>query len=335
MCGFHLSSGCARTPTREVVLRGLVLEQVVPHARELDEISRELMRATTTFVRAPAADGLQAVRKTWMATILHWKAAYALRAGPLLESHALLRSMYWPVRSRKIEELLQDARPINDKLMDELGVDLKGLYAMEYLLFSGDELQTLSRFETSTQARALLEALAHDVAGYATSATATLGDGREFAAQLGEAGQDGLSLVVNQMAESVEIIAQRLALASRDGSRGPLRDTFEANLSGLTFAVSRALLQATESLYLGQTTPGVGSLVKAASEAIDARARAAFTHALASLATLQDSSTNAPHSWPDVFEAAAEALRILEITLKVDVASALGVMLTFSMGDGD
>ncbi len=207
---------------------------------------------------------------------------------------------------------------------------------MEYLLFGAESTELLTRFKRTRRFGLLLETLARDVKNYADAATATLGDGSVFAARFAQDGQESLSLLVNQMAESVETVAQRFELVLALGARGRLgRESSEASLSGLSLEVSKALLRATEGFYVGGRTPGIGSLVKATSEPIYVRALSAFEQAKASVFAFNGSIEDVAREDAQALKAATEALKALEITLKVDVASALGVMLTFSMGDGD
>jgi hypothetical protein len=98
-----------------------------------------------------------------------------------------------------------------------------------------------------------------------------------------------------------------------------------------------ALVAGTERLYRGPGADGgLAALARAAAPAIDGRARAAFAAATAALAALAEvplaAATGERRS---EVERAYRATKDLERTLKVDLASALGVTLTFTGSDGD
>lgn len=88
-------------------------------------------------------------------------------------------------------------------------------------------------------------------------------------------------------------------------------------------------------LYLGVGDGGLAALVKPVAPRIDRRVRERFAQANAALARVRmPLESLVVHDRVQV-EAAFRALKELELALKVDLASALAVTLTFTAGDGD
>ena len=209
-----------------------------------------------------------------------------------MESNALLRTMFWPVRPREIDSLLGSQRAIDASLLEELGVDLKGLFAMEHLLFDAPREggSPLERFQGPGGARAseFAVALANDVDRYADSVMAGVADGSLFAQSFSESTEQSLGLLVNQMVATVETItAQRLGFTLELLKNKRLSaEGIEGGKSGLSTQISETLLETTERFYLGVNGQGLGALTKQASEPIHERVRTAFAGARSALKAL-------------------------------------------------
>ncbi|MFT3926342.1 MAG: imelysin family protein [Myxococcales bacterium] len=339
--GATLWSACSHPPSRKEVLAALVQDVVVPDVRALAKESQALEVSATAFARAPSQAGLDALQAQWKRCLLAWKKGFAFRAGPIVESNALLRTMFWPVRSREIDSLIGGAQAITDSFVEQLGVDLKGLFALEHLLFDPPQAGQgpLERFMGSGGARAseYAVALAKNVNAYADDMQAALGDGAAFARSFSESTEQNLNSLVNQMVSTVETVAvQRLGFTLELLKNQRLSsDSLEGGKSGLSTQISETLLATTERLYLGVNGHGLAALTKQASEPIEARVGAAFEGARKTLAALGAPLEQAATKTLGKLEGAAAAARELEIALKVDLVSALGVTLTFTLGDGD
>jgi predicted lipoprotein len=123
-------------------------------------------------------------------------------------------------------------------------------------------------------------------------------------------------------------LARLLALAHRPVRTGEI----EGLPSGLTFAIPSTLITGTARFY-GQ---GLGALVAATSPQIHTRVEGLFARAVSSLSALErvDVERALTERRPALEEASA-AVKALELGVKVDMAGALGVTLTFVGGDGD
>src|SRR5262245_53120928 len=165
-------SGCSvlsRRSPREEVLSALVLRIGAPDTQEILAQSRAL---ASILRLPPSAANLEAARHALRKAALLWQRAYAFRNGPIIESHAFIRSAFWPTRPDAVREVLEGDQAFDDAFIAELGVDVKGVFALEHLLFEGPNGTAGGFFvgPGAMRARAFAIALADDALAYARKA---------------------------------------------------------------------------------------------------------------------------------------------------------------------
>jgi predicted lipoprotein len=323
------------------VLSGLIREVVVPNTRRLLPVSVTLRDASATLAKSPTLPALRATRTAWRRAALAWKAASVFQDGPLVESKALQRASYWPVLPAAIETLVAAESPLDARGIEDVSLNQRGLYALEYLLFPADseEARTLAALAHSGAARRreLVRALAADLVSHAERALGMLGDGKAYARRFEQGGQQSLSLLLAEIILGVETFAvNRIDLVLNLSERKLLRPSdVEGCPSGSSQELVQTVLAAAERLYRGEESGGLADLVRAVAPAADERAQTAFHGALSAAKRLEVSLERAAVESRDRLRAALTAGKALETALKVEVASALGVTLTFQTGDGD
>jgi len=96
-----------------------------------------------------------------------------------------------------------------------------------------------------------------------------------------------------------------------------------------------SLLMGTERLYSGGRSGGLADIVESAAPEIQRRVRARFEDAIARVRGLGAPLEAVVRTDRQKLEAAIASVKSLEVGLKADLASALGVTLTFTSADGD
>jgi predicted lipoprotein len=333
-----VSWGCTHPPTRADVLAAMVQRQAVPDLQAIVRESQALDAAVALLVHSDTAEALTTARAALKSSILAWSQAYAFRRGPIVDSHALLRATFWPPRRGPIVELIAGQQVIDDKLVDSLGVDLKGVFALELLLFAQPLPTEPAWLEGALRKRtlALLGALTRDVRAQAERARAALGDGRRFAREFAEAGQTSLSQIVNDMLVTVEtVIGARMEPVLNMQRSGQLDSAqVQGALSGLSTAIPRSWLAALQAQYV-HDRDGLSALVAPLSPEVDQRLRASFRSSLAAFPQANSSLAQWVAAQPAEYERGMRVIKDLEVALKADLASVLGVTLTFTSTDGD
>jgi predicted lipoprotein len=334
-------AACKRSLTRADVLRSLAENVALPGMRALSEVDARLLRAVQALPPTPSTSSLGEVQGALGAALLAWERAYVFRVGPLVESNAFLRARFWPVRKSSFHELLLGDGPIDEANVAQLGVDRKGLFALERLFWErvprpggGEALLFELRPE---RARGLAISLAKDVQRRSNEAAALLADGKAFVEQFARGGQEHVALLVNQLVESSEAIVsdrfERVLGLYRNGRlhAGELLGDFSGSTTQLTITALRGL----SALYLGARADGLCALVQQAAPAIDAHLRAAFGRALEGSEALAAPLAQLVARDASSIERARDRVKVLELALKVELPSALGVTLSIAAGDGD
>ncbi|MFZ5893597.1 MAG: imelysin family protein [Myxococcota bacterium] len=332
-----LAPACTRVPSREAVLATLVDEVVVSDLDEVERRGRDLVLAARRLEQAPALPELMALRAAWRRAALAWRRAAAFRAGPLLDSQALTRVLYWPPRRGAIAEALTSTRDVDASFVAELGADVKGLYALEYCLFDSAEGSAWAKLGGgSAHARRLVSLYAEDVCAHAEAAKRALAQAG-YVKAFTRAGQDSINLLVSLLAENVERFAVArlnvvLWLASMQ-RLGPL--DVEGGPSGSSHELLLALLLGCQRLYAGSVVANLSDLVRGSAERIDAHVTELFARVVAELRALRAPVESVALSQRNRVEAVTSSLRALESALKSELPTALGVTLTFASLDAD
>ena len=206
------SSGCrAHVKDRGAVLAALVREVAAPDAKAVVATSRALVSAVQALAADPTLATLHAARAAFVPALLAWKRAQCFRNGPM--TRAFAQTLFWPPREAALAAALASTTPIDDPFVAALGVDARGVYALESLLFplEPDDTAALVALsgDSGLRRRTLVAALGANVEAAAESGASALGDGSAYGAEFARRAQINLSFLVNQMASSVELLAVR------------------------------------------------------------------------------------------------------------------------------
>jgi predicted lipoprotein len=332
-------AGCKRNLTRADALSAIAQDVALPAIRALSPVDARLVEAIEALPAAPQRDQLAAPRAALAAAILAWERAYVFRIGPLVESNAFLRARFWPVRASSLHALLGQDDAIDAARVSALGVDVKGLFALERLLWERQEADANALlFELRPErARTLALALAKDVQLRAATAERVLGSGKNFVRSFAAGAQQSLSLLVTQLVESVEAIVtdryERVLGLARNGrlKQGDLLGDF----AQLSTEITCAALDEIRRLYQGRDDDGLGALVKQAAPAIDAHVRRALDEASESAQAIGGPLEQVVRRDASKIERARERAKALELAFKVELPSALSITLSIAAGDGD
>jgi uncharacterized protein len=338
-----LAAGCRRSapPSRPAVLTALVHEVVVPQTAAVVATSDELLRAVGALAAGPSVETLREARAKFKAAVLAWKRAQSFRHGPMVETNAFVRTLFWPPRPEAIETALGAEGVIDAAYVAALGVDARGVYAVEYLLFplERDEAASVALFtgDSGSRRRDLCRALAASIADYASKAGRALGDGVAYAARFSQGAQVSLSILVNQMIGTVEgLAAHRLGhVLGLEKLHRVVPKEVEGWPSGLSHELALAQLTGNERLYRGGKSGGLAELARATAPAIEQRVSERYAAAIAAVRALPGPLERIVTTDRAKLTDAAAATKALELAMKVDLSRALGVTITFQPGDGD
>jgi predicted lipoprotein len=232
--------------------------------------------------------------------------------------------------------LVRSDTPLGDDDIERLGADVRSLYAMEYLLFaerSGSPFRVDA--PDAGRVRQVLVAFAGNVSRRAASVDKELA--APLAAQLAAAGQDGINRLVGLIVGNVEhFVANRLAtiawIASTQRSRAI---DVEGGPSAISHRLGAAVLEVTARLYRGEQGRGLAALVSAVAPDVHQRIDGAFATAVAAIQSFSLPLEAVALADRSKIDALLAKCKTLEVALRSDLASALGVTLTFTSADAD
>lgn len=295
---FRALPGCREASPTELVQRAVqstvrdMVRGVVRESRALNAAlggNAETSRAQAVFRRAATA----------------WRRLQAFRVGPVIESNALQQASFWPARPEAIRAVLSDGAPLDAPRIQGLGVEARGIFALEFLLFAAER--------HDRQRRYALE-LSRNVLGYAERVQRRLGDGRALASAL-----SGEQLMA-QAIDSADMIVGKFARIERARERNEALDSVvEGYFSASSTTLARALLGGTRDLYGVALAP----LVARASEPIAHRAQTFFADADAKLLALGKPLEQAFVDDSSGFRAAKSAVEALKHCLQVEASATL------------
>ena len=294
-------------------------------ARDVVTETRALHVAVRAFRDDASAEHQQAAQLSFKSAALAWKRARAFRSGPFASTQAFQRAAFWPASTVAIEAVLAAPGAIDESLVEGLGVDARGLYALEYLLF-GDAIAPViaAMGDQGLRVRAYAVELSSNVLGYASRLGRTLGDGQAFARSFADGGQASVNALTAQNLDSLEMIRGKLVRVARAvDAHAPLVTAVEGYFSRASVDIAQALLSGTRQLYLGGAGGGLAELVAAASPEIDQHVRQCFADADARFGALPRALEIAFTTRPGAFHAASASLEALQHVLKVEMLSAL------------
>ena len=149
--------------------------------------------------------------------------------------------------------------------------------------------------------------------------------------------QQQLDLLVNDLLEAIETGAEsRLRVVLERHAEPQFRsELLEGGASGTSQQGLLALLTAAEAVFAGRTGPGIDDYLRLLKSPAAGRMDAQFQKTIDAVQRLGGPLEQAMAAHPDAVKRAHEECRALEIMLKTEVASTLGVTLTFKARDGD
>jgi uncharacterized protein len=339
----------SETFSRQAMLRDLAKDVIAPGYVNLAAQCRDLTNAIGQFIADKNQTSLDRARKAWLSATEAADRLRCFQIGPIADRDDVTTFYFWQVLPNEIESTVNDpSQAMNQSLLDNAGSTVKGLYALEYLLFDrrGGQAtepkapaKALDLFCASSRRCDYLAALANDVNGKASQLASdwTATGSQSAAAKFVAGGQENVNRLVNGMAQSIEGTIQyhlNLALVLPPPVVHQLY-RLEGNRSGISLKGVVATLEGLDALYHGRAGFGLEDAVKGLNPALAARVQGQFAAAIAATSAVGEPLEQAIVDRRPALQNALGQMHVLEISFKVDLASALGVTLTFTSGDGD
>ena len=343
-----LGLGCSekkrelQNSNRKDVLDTLAVRVIIPAFEDLHTQAQLLEKAARTFTETPSENTLGAVRNQWLETTSAWKRASTYTFGPI-EDHFLSGGIYYSgVHYANIEKSIQTAGKIDNAFINSQGSSLKGLKAIEYLLYKDDRV--LADFGASTARKNYLQALTENLTAQTQKVLDLWTSGEQpyretFVNATGRELNSSLCILVNKTIQQVNMIRdERLAMPmGMHREQTPRTDMIEGRLSKSSVTLLKNEIRSIQNLY---SNKGINTLLDQMEatyegEPLSARIDQQFETVYQLTDALPNGLEEAIVTDKEAVKNIHDQLKKLQILLEVDVVNHLGIILTFSDNDGD
>jgi predicted lipoprotein len=329
------------TFSRERMLEELATNVLASGWQEIGQKCWELTNCLEQLVKSPNETTLNKAREAWLAASQASTRMRCFQAGPMADRDWSSTFNYWKVLPSRIEGVLHSPGKVDQAFLDNLGCETKGLFALEYLLFQETPTNLVAKLSAANSERtsSYLLAVGREVGGQATriaddwAVAEPSGPRQKFAS----GGQQSINLLVNQLAKCLEDASgdhlHFVLVLPNPISRQLYRVERSCSHSSLDGVL--ATLEGAQRLVQGNGGLGLKDALKQVNPALEKRVADQFKETIGSIRALGAPLEQVVVNNRKALESAYEKARALEILIKVDVVSSLGVTLTFSSTDGD
>lgn len=296
------------------------------------------------FVAAPGLDQLTDLRNSYLNNYLLFQHIKALDFGPAGDIGLKAALNTYPTDSVKIKNNIASG---TYTLGSAGNVDAIGFPALDYLLFSGSDIEVLNRFnsdENATEAQLYLTDIIDKMKSEISTVQTTWQDTYQstFINADGTDVGSSIGLMFNEFVKDLELVKNaKIGIPAGQFSGGETFPTYvEAYYSGHSQALAKENLSALKNLFKGGVGLGYDDYMNFVDETEDLPITAAdiedqFEVCISKVSTLGNPfSDDIPTNFSGFSETFQE-LKKLVAYAKTDLSAALGVLITFSDTDGD
>jgi predicted lipoprotein len=327
--------------SKQAMLDNIAKKVLLPAYADLASRSSDFAGAADALTSKPNAAALKRAQQAWKDVLLAWRRTQPFVHGPIADLGVSGRIQFWPSRRQSVDRVLRAPRPIDDTYIRELGANAVGLSALELMLFDTrqDDAARLAAFTgpEGDRQRRYFQALARELLTETRLVEHAWDGPVGFAAKFSSGGQQQLNLLVNDMLTAIETGAQgRLRLVidkHREQQAG--FELVEGGMSGTSQQGLLALLLGARAMFSGGDGMGLDDYLRQLKSPTAGRVDAQFQKAIDAVRAIDGPLEQATGAKEPAIKQAHAECRALEILLKVEVASTLGVTLTFKSTDGD
>jgi predicted lipoprotein len=355
--GGSVSEFTQDAPDQGEVVRAIADEVIVPAFAELAQATAALATSTEALCASPTEEGLDAAQAAWNDAQGAWRRTEAFRFGPAKDLHSIGRIAY-PIDPAKLDEMF--ATPgglpasITPESVADLGADVRGLAAIEQLLFTPSSVEELTE-----PACAYAHAASVEVQAGADELAAAWTEGVDgdaaFADQMAEPGDDSMygseqeavnDLVNGAVSALTTITEMELGPASGAETGTPDPASVDQGAAHRAAQDVADMLASVQSVYGTSTgdpdsdAPELGLSVLVAEQSLstDQRVIANLADAAAAVAAMPAplvSVDPADGAQVALITDAYDQVSDVRVAMRTEVASQLGVTVGFSDSDGD
>lgn len=357
-CSKSEEPGAFDTFDRQSMLTNVGNNVIIPSFDAFYQKSTALETAITNFTAdVKNEQKLMAAQQAWRDMAKAWKQASVFKQGPI-EDKFLLSNIDFSTKgvylnTTLLEKAITDGTTIDDAYIESKGSTVKGVHAIEYLLFDKAQLNAnvIGGYTGINGANrtAYLKALATNLknqaqlildgwnGGYVM--TFINADGRDINSSLGTLSNKLIDLIYT-------IRDERIGAPKGNRNNGvPQPILVESALSNSSITLAINELKGLENAFLGRTPAGIDGIglddlldnlgAKSGNDLLSAKIKNQFATVYTKLNAIPAPLQTAVINNKTEVQAAYDEIKKLQVLMEVDMINNLGVLLTFSDNDGD
>lgn len=291
------------------------------------------------FQANPTIANLETVRISWKDAYLSWQTIKCFDVGPMKTSGFKAATGTYPTDTAKIESNIAAG---TYSLASASNIDAIGLHALDFFFYRANTLsyftgnQSYGNYAADVIAKVKTETDALVVAWVAYAPT--------FKASTGTEATSAFSELVNEFNKDYETAkTAKLGIPIGKQSLGiQLPEYIEARNSGFSFEILHQNVRALKSYYNGNTVSGGNTgigfddyLIHLEREPLHTSINANFDGILAKINSFSETLEQEMTANPQGLDELYTLLQGQVISLKTDMTSAFGVLITYQDNDGD
>lgn len=323
-------------------------ELILPAYRDLSDKTESLKIATESFTESPSEEALVTLRQQLKAARLAWQQCAPFQFGPAEANNLSGILNIYPVDTRQIDRNISEG---NYDLRTLSNADARGFQAMGYLLYDSEMTneELVASFDTNRSSYLLdLAVQIAEVSSVVYSEWSV--EGANYLGDFTSEAAYGVS-VGSSVAKLVNAMNLNFERNTRDGKVGipvgirslgePVLHATEAYFSGYSVELLQANLTAYHRLYTGGSGEGLDDYLKAieatttSNEDLSATINTQFETLIAAVDKLNDPLPEQITTDKVAVEAVFAEMQRLIVLFKTDMASSMGVVITYQDNDGD
>ncbi|MFN4084916.1 MAG: imelysin family protein [Spirosomataceae bacterium] len=331
---------------RKALLENMANDLIIPAFSTLQQKVTTMETAIRNFTQNPNATTLATAQQAWEEAYIAWQSCNAYNFGPgeLPVFGTLTDNIgVFPVSTLKIENNITN----QNLSFDNFDRDARGFLALDYLLFDlGGNERVLPKFSNSTRREYTLR-VAQDIASkVATVVTGWQSYKNTFVSNTGTDAGSSTAVLYNEFVKSFEAAKNfkvQLPAGQRAGQTSPEPTRVEAYYSGKSLLFLSAHLTAIQNIWEGKKANGQDGVGFEEYLAAVEGGPELITQTRNQLTSVRQAKSRVPAgSLSQTIQTNLSIVQDLGVELqkqtrfyKSDMASLLGIAITFNSGDGD
>lgn len=337
---------------KEVLLSNITNNYIIPSYNQYNLNLKSLDSSIKEFTQQPTVSGLSKVRNSWHNALLSWQDISFIDFGPSTLIILKTQTNTFPADTFNIDKNITSGSWDFNTISSN---DLKGFQALDYLLNKRGltEIERITYYTNSQNARDYMNAISDELVtniAYVVSEWSTYKN--DFISNFStNANGSSVSEMINSMCLDYEFFVRRGKLGLPLGifdlfSNDPLPELVECLHYGQSLPFIKRSVESLQKyingIHYSSNENGIGfddymNFVNATSnnENLSSVVNSKFDLILTNLNTLNDPLSSELVTNNSQVNLAYDAMQNLVPYIKVDMTSALGVLITYADNDGD